>query len=143
MITSNAVSETLKKRSWQSMCVLSVIHHHVNFCYSQNNRTPLIPLYGYVPRVYTETSLIRASLIRMPHNPNTVSGNLSFSIYTDSVIRMFHNPNTWVPSCSDKRGLTIYHYMHCSQWNSAIPTTLYEGKSFLPAAGKNSYILQL
>ena len=27
---------------------------------------------------YSQTSLIRASLIRMPHNPNKVSGNLFY-----------------------------------------------------------------
>ena len=33
--------------------------------------------------------------------------SLSFSIYNDSVICMCHNPNTWVPSCPDKRSLTV------------------------------------
>ena len=35
--------------------------------------------------VYIQTSLIRASLIRTPHNPNTVPGSssISFSIYND------------------------------------------------------------
>ena len=45
---------------------------------------------------YSQTSLIRASLICMPYNPNTFPGNIYlFSIYNDSVIRMFHNPNTF------------------------------------------------
>ena len=57
--------------------------------------------------IYSPTSLIRASLIRMPHNPNTVP--LLFSTRNDSVIRMVHNPNTFycVPSCSDKRGMAV------------------------------------
>ena len=47
-------------------------------------------------QVYSQTSLIRASLIRMPHNPNTLRGNfLLFSIYNDLVIHMFYNPNTF------------------------------------------------
>ena len=46
---------------------------------------------------YSQTSLIRASLIRIPHNPNTLPGNLfsHFLFKNDSVIRMFHNPNTF------------------------------------------------
>ena len=31
--------------------------------------------------MYSQTSLIRASLIRMPHNPNTVPGNFSIIFY--------------------------------------------------------------
>ena len=53
--------------------------------------------------MYSQTSLIRASLIRMLYSPNTVPGSLallSFTLYNDSVIRMFQNP--------DKRGLTIH-----------------------------------
>ena len=65
----------------------------------------------------SQTLLIRASVIRMPHNPNTVPGNLFYqvSIYNDSVIHMIHNPNTfeWVPNCSDKRGLTLYLQTEC------------------------------
>ena len=33
---------------------------------------------GCLLQVYNETSLIRASLIRIPHNPNTVPGNLIY-----------------------------------------------------------------
>ena len=47
---------------------------------------------------YNDASLIRASLIRMPHNSNILPGNLfyhAFSIYNASVIRMFHNLNTF------------------------------------------------
>ena len=47
--------------------------------------------------LYSQTLLIRASLIRMLYNPNTLPGNLallSFTLYNDSVIRMFQNPNT-------------------------------------------------
>ena len=47
---------------------------------------------------------------------------LLFSIHNDSVIRMFYNPNTflWVPSCSEKRGLTVLYnivlcYITCVQ----------------------------
>ena len=56
---------------------------------------------------YSQTLFIRASLNRMPHNPNTL---LSISIYNDSVICMFHNPKTfsWALICSDKRGLTVH-----------------------------------
>ena len=42
-----------------------------------------------------QTLLIRASLIRMPHNPNTVPGTSSSFLVSDSVIRMFYNPNTF------------------------------------------------
>ena len=42
--------------------------------------------------IYSQTSLIRGFLIRMPDNPNTIPGNLND--YNDSVIRMFHNPTT-------------------------------------------------
>ena len=54
-------------------------------------------LHGSRLKVHRQTSLIRASLIRMPHNRYTLSGNLFylFSIYNDSVIRMCHNPNTF------------------------------------------------
>ena len=34
------------------------------------------PIYCLV--IYSQTSLIRASLIRMPHNPNTLPGNLFY-----------------------------------------------------------------
>ena len=47
--------------------------------------------------MYSQTSLIRASLICMLYSPNTVPGSLallSFTLYNDSVIRMFQNPNT-------------------------------------------------
>ena len=45
--------------------------------------------------LYRQTSLIRVSLTRMPHNPNTLPGNLfyHFILNNDSAIRMFHNPN--------------------------------------------------
>ena len=66
------------------------------FCHSQTD--PLV--------IYSQASLIRASLIRMPQNPNTVPGILlSFSIYNDSVIGMFHNPNLFVktrPDCTSE-----------------------------------------
>ena len=49
--------------------------------------------------MYSQPSLIRASLTRMLYSPNTVPGSialLSFTLYNDSVglIRMFQNPNT-------------------------------------------------
>ena len=52
--------------------------------------------------MYSQTSLIRASLIRMLYSPNTVPGSLallSFTLYNDSVIRMFQNPNTLYNGC--------------------------------------------
>ena len=56
---------------------------------------------------YSQTSLIRASITRMPHNPNTVPGNFYHVLFT-----MFSNPHfsqsehiLTVPSCSDKRCL--------------------------------------
>ena len=56
----------------------------------------ILPSEGALNKCVGQTSLIRASLIRMPHNPNRVPGNLlSVSIYNDSEIRMFHNPNTF------------------------------------------------
>ena len=69
--------------------------------------------------MYSQTSLIRASLIRMLYSPNTVPGSLALlsfrpTLYNDSVIRMFQNPNTLYNGCqkklsfSDKRGLTIH-----------------------------------
>ena len=51
--------------------------------------------------MYSQTSLIRASLIRMLYSPNTVPGRLallSFTLY-NSVIRMFQNPNTLYNGC--------------------------------------------
>ena len=36
------------------------------------------------------------TLIRMPHNPNTLPGNPSVIFYLDDlVIRMLHNPNAF------------------------------------------------
>ena len=52
--------------------------------------------------MYSQTSLIRASLIRMLYSPNTVPGSLallSFTLSNDSVIRMFQNPNTLYNGC--------------------------------------------
>ena len=52
--------------------------------------------------MYSQTSLIRASLIRMLYSPNTVPGSLallSFTLYNDSVIRIFQNPNTLYNGC--------------------------------------------
>ena len=52
--------------------------------------------------MYSQTSLIRASLIRMLYSPNTVPGSLallSFTLYNDSVIGMFQNPNTLYNGC--------------------------------------------
>ena len=69
---------------------------------------------GLYSLVQSRPRLICASLIRMPHNPNTVPGNLfyHFSHYNDSVVRMFHNLNTFLmgtnQAVSDKRGLTIH-----------------------------------
>ena len=41
-------------------------------------RQPLFLLFiGAVIMIYSQTLLIRASLIRMPHIPNTLPGNLS------------------------------------------------------------------
>ena len=52
----------------------------------------------------------------MPHNPNTVPGNLLIVlvyIYNDSVIRMFHITNTFlsVQNCSDKEA-----WLYTNQW---------------------------
>ena len=55
------------------------------------------------PNIYSQTSLIRASLIRMPDNPKTPPVNLFYRFdlllcpfsHFDSVIRIFHNPNTF------------------------------------------------
>ena len=43
--------------------------------------------------MYSQTFLIRASLIRMPRNPNPLPGKPN--LFDFLVIRMFHNPNTF------------------------------------------------
>ena len=59
---------------------------------------------------YSQTSLIRASLIRMPHNPNTVPGNLFYRfLSTDSVIHVSQSEHIMGTRLfSDKRGLTVF-----------------------------------
>ena len=61
--------------------------------------------------MYSQTALIRVSLIRVPKNPNIIPGNLFYHfLFTMIQYSTFHNPNTfyWAPSRSDKRGLTVY-----------------------------------
>ena len=57
--------------------------------------------------VYSHTSLIRASLIRILHNPNTVPGNLFYHL------QWFSNPHVSQsePTCSDKRGPAVHVYL--------------------------------
>ena len=56
------------------------IHENYTGAYWRNSKLCISLLY------YSQTSLIRDSLIRMPHNPNTLPGNLFYFLY-DSVIR--------------------------------------------------------
>ena len=63
--------------------------------------------------MYSQTSLIRASLIRMLYSPNTVPGSLissSIIYYNDSVIRMFQNPNTLYNGCQAFRINEVWLY---------------------------------
>ena len=69
-----------EERSWAELC-FNDIYLSPNCLYPM-----ILPDYERKYKGCSQASLIRASLIRMPHNLNTVPGNLCyhFSIYNDS-----------------------------------------------------------
>ena len=55
-----------------------VIFTDIQFCVCLYLKQKIL----YLVCIYSQTSLIRASLIRMPHNPNTILGNLHHFLFT-------------------------------------------------------------